>query len=195
MQFESLKLPGAVRVKMERHPDERGFFARSFCAREFRARGLPTDFVQSSISWNTRRGTVRGLHFQWPPSQEDKLVRCVRGAIFDVLVDLRPERGSFLEHCALELNEDNRDAVFIPPGVAHGFQTLTDDAEVLYQMSDFHAPELAAGVRWNDPAFAIRWPMTADVVIAARDAAYADFDARTFTAELARRSAVAPVLT
>jgi dTDP-4-dehydrorhamnose 3,5-epimerase len=189
MQFESLNLAGAVRVRVERHVDERGFFARSFCAREFRAHGLPTDFVQSSVSWNHRRATVRGLHFQWPPSQEGKLVRCLRGAIFDVLLDLRPGQGSFLEHCAVELNQDNRDAVFIPAGLAHGFQTLSDDVEVLYQMSDFHAPELAAGVRWNDPAFAIPWPVTADVVIAPRDAGYADFDARTFAAELARRRA------
>ena len=189
MQFESLNLAGAVRVRIERHVDERGFFARSFCAREFRAHGLPTDFVQSSVSWNHRRATVRGLHFQWPPSQEGKLVRCLRGAIFDVLLDLRPGQGSFLEHCAVELNQDNRDAVFIPAGLAHGFQTLTDDAEVLYQMSDFHAPEFAAGVRWNDPAFSIPWPLTAGLVIAPRDAAYPDFDASTFAAELARRSA------
>ena len=189
MQFDSLKLPGAVRVRMERRADERGFFARSVCAREFRAHGLPTDFVQSSISWNPRRGTVRGLHFQWPPSQEGKLVRCLRGAIFDVLLDLRPGQPGFLEHCALELNQDNRDAVYIPAGMAHGFQTLTDDAEVLYQMSDFHAPELAAGVRWNDAAFSIPWPLTAGLVIAPRDAAYPDFDALTFAAELARRSA------
>src|SRR4029077_6030661 len=159
MQFDSLKLPGAVRVRMERHTDERGFFARSFCAREFGAHGLPTDFVQSSVSWNPRRGTVRGLHFQWPHSQEGKLIRCLRGAIFDVLLDLRPGQPGFLEHCALELNEDNRDAVYIPPGMAHGFQTLSDDVEVLYQMSDFHAPDLAAGVRWDDRAFSIPWPM------------------------------------
>ncbi len=190
MQFEFLKLAGAARVRMQRHTDERGFFARSFCAQEFRAHGLPADFVQSSVSWNARRGTVRGLHFQWPPSREGKLVRCLRGAVFDVLLDLRPDRGSFLAHCAVELSEDNRDAVFIPAGMAHGFQTLTDDAEVLYQMSDFHAPELAAGVRWNDPAFAIRWPVTTGVTIAPRDAAYTDFDARLFTAELARRSAM-----
>jgi len=189
MQFDSLKLAGAVRVRMQRHADERGFFARSFCAREFRAHGLPTDFVQSSVSWNPRRGTVRGLHFQWPPSREGKLVRCLRGAIFDVLLDLRPGQPGFLEHCALELNQDNRDAVYIPAGMAHGFQTLSDDAEVLYQMSDFHAPELAAGVRWNDRAFSIPWPMTAGLVIAPRDAAYPDFDASAFAAELARRSA------
>jgi len=189
MQFDSLKLPGAVRVRMERHADERGFFARSFCAREFRAHGLPTDFVQSSVSWNPRRGTVRGLHFQWPPSREGKLVRCLRGAIFDVVLELRPGQPGFLEYCALELNQDNRDAVYIPAGIAHGFQTLSDDAEVLYQMSDFHAPELAAGVRWNDRAFSIPWPMTAGLVIAPRDAAYPDFDASTFAAELARRSA------
>jgi len=191
MRFLPLELAGAMRVSVERHEDERGFFARSFCAREFAAHGLPPTFVQSSISWNRRVATVRGLHFQWPPAQEGKLVRCLRGAIFDVLLDLRPEQPSFLRHCGVQLDAQNREAVFIPPGMAHGFQTLTDDAEVLYQMSEFHAPALAGGVRWNDPAFAIRWPIGAAVVIAPRDALYPDFDARAFTAELARRSATA----
>jgi dTDP-4-dehydrorhamnose 3,5-epimerase len=192
MHFHSLDLPGAVRVSMERHEDERGFFARSVCAREFAEHGLPQTFVQSSISWNRSRGTVRGLHFQWPPSHEDKLVRCLRGAIYDVLLDLRPGQKSFLRHCALRLDAENRDAVFIPAGVAHGFQTLTEDAEVLYQMSDYHAPELGSGVRWNDPAFGIAWPITTGIVIAPRDAAYPDFDARVFSAELARHNAAAP---
>ncbi len=192
MHFEPLRIQGAVRVRIERHRDVRGFFARTLCVDEFRAHGLPGQFVQSSISWNERRGTVRGLHFQWPPSQEAKLVRCVRGAIFDVLLDLRPASETFGQHLAVQLDEDNRDAVYIPSGVAHGFQTLTDGSEVLYQMTDFHAPELACGVRWNDPAFAITWPVSADIVIAARDGAYPDFDAAAFTAELQRRRAGAP---
>jgi dTDP-4-dehydrorhamnose 3,5-epimerase len=189
MLFEALELSGAARVKMQPHCDERGFFARSVCAEEFHAHGLPGEFVQSSVSWNRRRGTVRGLHFQWPPSREGKLVRCLRGAIHDVLLDLRPTESTYLRHHALVLDQENRDAVFIPSGVAHGFETLADDCEVLYQMTDVHAPALAAGVRWNDPAFGIGWPITADIVISERDASYADFDRRGFEAQLAQRTA------
>jgi len=189
MLFESLGLPGAALVRLEPHADLRGFFARLVCVEEFRAQGLPGDFVQSSISWNRRRGTVRGMHFQWPPSREGKLIRCLRGAIHDVLLDLRPGESTYLKHRAVVLDQDNRDAVFIPTGVAHGFQTLADDCEILYQMTDFHAPALAAGVRWNDPAFGIRWPLGEDIVIAERDGAYPDFDRQRFEAELASRSA------
>jgi dTDP-4-dehydrorhamnose 3,5-epimerase len=188
MLFETLGLPGAALVRLQRHEDERGFFARSVCAVEFREHGLPADFVQASVSVSHTRGTVRGLHFQWPPSFEGKLVRCLRGAVHDVLLDLRPEQPTYLEHRAVVLDEDNRDAVFVPPGVAHGFQTLLDHSEVLYQMTDFHAPELAAGVRWNDPAFAIRWPLEQGVVIARRDAGYPDFERGIFENELARRT-------
>ena len=189
MKFEPLGLPGAALVRMERHSDERGFFARSACAEEFAAQGLSGAFVQSSISWNPRRGTVRGLHFQWPPSSESKLVRCVRGSIQDVLLDLRPGTPTYLTSRAVVLDQDNRDAVYIPSGVAHGFQTLTDGCEVLYQMTDFHAPPLAAGVRWNDLAFAIRWPITTGIVISPRDAQYPDFNRPAFESELAQRKA------
>jgi dTDP-4-dehydrorhamnose 3,5-epimerase len=189
MLFESLQLAGAVLVRLDRHEDERGFFARTVCAEEFRARGLPDTFVQSSTSWNRRRGTLRGLHFQWPPSHEGKLVRCVRGAICDVLLDLRPAQPTYLQHQAVTLDDDNREAVFVPAGVAHGFQTLADSTEVLYQMSDVHLPALAGGVRWNDASFGIRWPLSGDIVIAERDASWPDFARGDFEAELARRSA------
>lgn len=191
MQFDTLGLAGAALVHLERHEDERGFFARTLCAREFREHGLPAQFVQASVSLSHRRATVRGLHFQWPPSWEGKLVRCLRGAIHDVLLDLRPGQPTYLEHRAVVLDEDNRDAVFVPAGVAHGFQTLLDHTEVLYQMSDFHAPELGSGVRWNDPAFAIRWPVEQGIVIAQRDAGYPDFERSAFEGELARRTAAA----
>jgi dTDP-4-dehydrorhamnose 3,5-epimerase len=189
MLFEALELSGAALVKMQRHSDERGFFARSVCVEEFHAHGLPGEFVQSSVSWNRHRGTVRGMHFQWPPSREGKLVRCLRGAIHDVLLDLRPTEPTYLRHRALVLDQENRDAVFIPSGVAHGFQTLADGCEVLYQMTDVHAPALAAGVRWNDPVFGIGWPIAAGIIIAERDANYADFDRRGFEAQLAQHTA------
>jgi len=187
MRLERLGLDGAFLVKIERASDERGFFARTYCAEEFRRAGIAGQVVQSSISFNTRRSTVRGMHFQWPPSTETKLVRCVRGAVFDVLLDLRPESSTYLEHVSVELNEEERDSVFIPHGVAHGFQTMCDRAEVLYQMSDWYQPALAAGVRWNDPSFGIRWPVSEDIVISERDAAYPNFDRKAFERELASR--------
>ncbi len=187
MRFEGLGLDGAFLVKIERASDDRGFFARTYCAEEFRRAGIAWQVVQSSISFNTRASTVRGMHFQWPPSTETKLVRCVRGAVFDVLLDLRPESSTYLEHVSVELNEEVRDSVFIPHGVAHGFQTMCDRAEVLYQTSDWYQPALAAGVRWNDPSFGIRWPVSEDIVISERDAGYPNFDRKAFERELASR--------
>jgi len=188
MRFEPLAINGAALVRIEPHRDSRGFFARSFCVEEFAAAGLPTRAVQSSVSYNERAGTVRGMHFQWPPSQEGKLVRCTRGRLYDVLLDLRPGSATYLRHVGVTLDEENRDAVFIPPGIAHGFQTLRAGTEVLYQMSDSYAPTLAAGVRWNDPLFSINWP-TLEIVISERDADYPDFDRPQFERELNRRTA------
>ncbi len=191
MQFEPLGVAGAALVRIEPLPDPRGFFARTFCAREFAAAGLATAVAQSSVSYNERAGTVRGMHFQWPPSQEAKLVRCLRGRLHDVLLDLRPQSPSYLRHVAVSLDEDNRDAVFIPPGIAHGFQTLSDRTEVLYQMSDYFVPDISTGFRWNDPAFGIAWPMPVSAM-SERDANCDDFDRRRFEAELARRQQVRP---
>lgn len=187
MRFEPLSMDGAVLVRIEPQHDSRGFFARTFCVAQFAAHGLPTAALQASISYNEHCGTVRGMHFQWPPSREGKLVRCLRGRVSDVLLDLRPHSASYLQHICINLDEENRDAVFIPHGVAHGFQTMTARTEVLYQMTDVYAPELAAGLRWNDPAFGIQWPITANIVISDRDATYADFDRQRFEAELMRR--------
>jgi dTDP-4-dehydrorhamnose 3,5-epimerase len=191
MRFEPLAIGGAALVRIEPQRDARGFFARTFCIEEFAAAGLPTQAVQSSVSYNEQAGTIRGMHFQWPPSQEGKLVRCVRGRLYDVLLDLRPRSPAYLRHVTVTLDEDNRDAVFIPPGIAHGFQTLLPRTEVWYQMTDSYAPALAAGVRWNDPSFAIAWPMPPSV-IAERDAGYPDFDQGQFERELGRRTAAAP---
>jgi dTDP-4-dehydrorhamnose 3,5-epimerase len=179
MVFNELDIRGAFLVEVDARSDHRGFFARTFCQREFAEHGIAVCIAQSSISLSKRRGTVRGLHFQRSPSRETKLVRCERGAVFDVIVDLRPSSATYTRHVALELDENNHRAVYVPPGVAHGFQTLENDTEVLYCMGDYFEPDLATGVRWNDPAFGIRWPIQ-DVTIVDRDASYADFDARQF---------------
>jgi dTDP-4-dehydrorhamnose 3,5-epimerase len=174
MEFRELPLIGALIVAPQRHDDSRGWFARTFCREEFAAHGLATDFVQCSASFNMHRGTLRGMHFQRDPHQETKLVRCTRGAVLDVLLDLRPQSRTFCHWCASELTAENGLAVYVPCGVAHGFQTLLDASEIFYQITEFHHPEAAAGVRWNDPAFAIEWPITPPV-LSEHDAGYADF--------------------
>ena len=187
MRFQPLQIPGVVQVDAEGAADARGSFARLHCEREFEVHGLPSRMVQSSVSYSRLRGTLRGMHFQWPPSREGKLVRCIRGSIHDVVIDLRPDSATFAQHVALELTAAGRRAVFIPPGFAHGFQTLEDDVEVMYQMTDFYDPALAAGVRWNDSAFGIAWPLPV-TAIHERDAGYADFDAVRFADEYGARS-------
>jgi dTDP-4-dehydrorhamnose 3,5-epimerase len=172
--FTPTPIPGAVVIAPELLADERGFFARTFCAREFAARGLVACVEQCNISFNRHRGTVRGLHFQQPPHGEVKLVRCTAGRVYDVIVDLRPQSPTFRRHFGVELDARRRTSLYVPEGVAHGFQTLEDDTELFYQMSaPFHAGA-AAGVRWNDPAFAIAWPLSVSV-ISARDQSYPDF--------------------
>ena len=174
MRFEALPLSGAFVVEPERIEDARGFFARTFCRAEFAAHGLHAELVQCSISFNARRGTLRGMHYQKKPHEEAKLVRCSMGAIHDVLLDLRRDSPTYLRWEAVELSAANRRAVYIPQGVAHGFLTLADDSEVFYQMAhDFH-PASAAGVRWDDKAFGIRWPAQVEV-ISDRDRAYPDY--------------------
>lgn len=173
MIFVPTAIPGAVVVDAERHEDERGFFGRTWCTREFAAAGLASSLVQCSLSWNARKHTLRGMHWQAAPYEEAKLVRCTRGAILDVVVDLRPGSPAFLRHVAVRLDQENRRALLVPPGAAHGFLTLEDDTEVFYQMSEFHVPEAARGARWDDPAFGIPWP-AAPAVISDRDRSYPD---------------------
>ncbi len=170
MIFTESPLPGAFLVDLELLTDERGFFARSYCADEFAAHGLSTPLRQCSVSYNALKGTLRGLHYQTEP-QEHKLVRCTAGVIFDVIVDIRPHSPHFRQWFGTELSAQNRRAVFIPPGFAHGFVTLSDDAEVYYMISVPYSPQHAQGFRWSDPAFGIQWPVVPRV-ISARDAAY-----------------------
>lgn len=167
-------LKGAFVIEPERIEDERGFFARTFCRREFDARGLNSNLRQCSVSFNRKRGTLRGMHYQVAPHGEAKLVHCTRGAIYDVIVDLRAESGTFRQWVAVELSADNRLMLYIPEGLAHGFQTLRDETEAFYQISEFYSPEHALGVRWNDRAFAIEWPIV-NPIISARDRSHPDF--------------------
>lgn len=174
MKFSSTGLEGAFLIEIEPHEDERGFFARTCCKNEFSANGLRDDFVQCSISFNKKKGTLRGMHFQAKPFEENKLVRCTMGAIYDVIVDLRPGSPTFKKWFAVELTAANRKSIYIPTGFAHGFQTLEEDSEVLYQITEFYHPECARGVRWDDAALKIEWPE--DVrTISSRDASYPDF--------------------
>jgi dTDP-4-dehydrorhamnose 3,5-epimerase len=174
MIFTETALPGVWIVEPERISDDRGFFGRIWCREEFEAHGIPVDMVQASLSFTRSAGTLRGLHFSWPPSMEAKLVRCVRGRIFDVIVDLRPDSPAYCSHVSMILDEEGRKALFIPPGFAHGFQTLVGDSEVLYMMSDFYRPDLADGVRYDDPEFGIAWPLAVTSILA-RDRDYPDF--------------------
>jgi dTDP-4-dehydrorhamnose 3,5-epimerase len=176
MIFTELPLPGAFAVDLQELRDERGFFARSYCAAEFAAKGLGPELRQCSVSYNARRGTLRGLHYQDAPHEEHKLVRCTAGAIYDVIVDIRQSSPTYRRWYGAELTMANRRSLFIPPGFAHGFVSLTDGAEVYYMISAAHAPEFSRGLRWNDPALAIQWPL-APTVISARDAAYPLMDA------------------
>jgi dTDP-4-dehydrorhamnose 3,5-epimerase len=174
--FREVGVAGAWVVEPEQIADERGFFARTWDAREFSARGLNGALAQCSISYNAKRGTLRGMHYQATPHEEAKLVRCPAGAIFDVAVDLRPQSPTYLRWAGTELSAENRLALYIPEGCAHGFLTLADDSEVHYQISEYYAPDAARGVRYDDPAFALEWP--GDVrVINERDRSYPDFEA------------------
>lgn len=164
-------LDGAFVIEPELISDDRGFFARSFCQNEFRVHGLDTAAAQCNISFNRKRGTLRGLHFQAKPHEEAKLVRCTRGAIWDVIVDLREGSLTRYRWFSAELSADNHRSLYVPAGFAHGFQTLVDDSEVLYQMSEFYHPESARGLRWDDPVLGITWPY-ADPVLSLRDRSY-----------------------
>ena len=177
MRFVSTEIAGAYVIELEPQCDERGWFARTWCEREFARYGIAAPPRQCSLSVNVKRGTLRGMHYQAESHAETKLVTCVRGAIYDVIVDLRSGSPSYKRYVAVELTADNRRRLYIPAGCAHGFQTLADDTEVHYQMSEFYDPESARGVRWDDPAFGIVWPAAPDRIISARDRSYPDFAA------------------
>jgi dTDP-4-dehydrorhamnose 3,5-epimerase len=175
MKFSKTPLVGASLIDLEKREDDRGFFARVFCEKEFNAAGLSPSIVQINNSRSARKGTLRGLHYQLSPSAEIKVVRCLRGALFDVIVDLRPDSPSYLKWFGAELNEDNRRMMYVPCGFAHAILTLTADTEALYFVSAFYAPEDERGVRWNDSRIGVKWPIEPEDV-SAKDAGWPDFD-------------------
>lgn len=178
MTFRETELNGAFIIEPEKFEDERGFFARSFSADEFEAHGLTSVLVECSLSFNRRRHTIRGMHFQRAPHAQAKLVRCTAGAIYDVIIDLRPDSTTFGRWVGVELTAENRHMLYVPEGLAHGFQTLSDETEVFYQLSAPYMLASCGGVRWNDPAFAVRWRANDGVTINERDQAYPDFRPR-----------------
>jgi dTDP-4-dehydrorhamnose 3,5-epimerase len=184
VEFTETALPGAWLVDLDRKEDDRGFFARVFCQREFTEHDIAPDVRQANISVSARAGTLRALHFQYPPAAESKMVRCIGGSIFDVIVDLRPESSTFLQHISAELSASNRTALVVPPRFAHGFITLADDTEVLYLHSEFHTPEEEGGLRYDDPELGISWPMPPSVV-SERDASWPGLQVQL--AEIQRR--------
>ena len=176
MIFLPTPLVGAFVLELDKKTDHRGYFARTWCQRELEEKGLEASLAQCSVSYNAKRGTLRGMHWQAAPYGEVKIVRCSRGVIWDVIVDLRPDSPTYMMHFGVELTAESGRALYIPRGMAHGFVTLEDDTDVFYQMSEFYEPAAARGARWNDPAFAIEWPVT-DPIIHPRDNSYPDFQA------------------
>ena len=174
MIFSPTPLKGAFVLELEQRADERGFFARSFCQKEFEAHGLDPGIAQCNICFTGRRGTLRGMHYQVAPFEEVKVVRCTRGCVYDVIIDLRPASRTFKRYVAVELSAANHKQIYVPKGFAHGMQVLEDDSEVCYQISQFYAPDYSRGVRWNDPAFGIHWPIPNPIMID-RDRNYQDF--------------------
>lgn len=164
MIFVETKLKGAFIIDLDRKEDSRGFFARAFCQREFEAHGLKPTIAQSNVASNPKKGTLRGMHFQFPPAAETKLVRCTRGAILDIIVDLRPESATYLQHVAVELSEDNQRALYVPERFAHGYQTLRDNTDTSYQVGEFYAPDAEGGLSYDDPRLGLTWPLPISVI-------------------------------
>jgi dTDP-4-dehydrorhamnose 3,5-epimerase len=174
MLFLETKLNGAFTIDVQRIEDSRGFFARAFCKREFEQRGLNPAIVQCNVSFNPQKGTLRGMHYQQEPFREVKVVRCIAGAIFDAIVDLRPDSSTYRQWTGVELSAQNGRSLYVPEGFAHGYLTLTENTEVFYQVSEFYSPGYERGIRWNDPAFRIQWPIE-PLIISPKDASHPDF--------------------
>jgi dTDP-4-dehydrorhamnose 3,5-epimerase len=187
MIFTETELAGAFIIDLERREDSRGFFARAFCQNEFAEHGLKTTIAQANVASNTHKGTLRGMHFQYPPAAETKLVRCTRGAILDIIVDLRPESPTYLQHISVELNEDNQRALYVPERFAHGYQALADNTDTSYQVGEFYTPSAEGGLLHDDPRLGLEWPLPVSV-ISEKDQQFALLDA--IEPELKRRMTI-----
>ncbi len=188
MIFSETKLKGAFIIDIDRKEDERGYFARAFCQKEFREHGLKSVIAQANVASNARRGTLRGMHFQYPPAAESKLVRCTRGAILDIIVDLRPESPTYLEHISVELDENNMRAIYVPERFAHGYQVLRDNTDTSYQVGEFYTPSAEGGLRYDDPRLELKWPLEVSV-ISSKDQAFRPL--REMEDEIRRRMSLA----
>lgn len=175
MIFKETAVKDAYIIEIERRTDDRGFFARTWCRKEFEAQGLNTNLVQANVAFNIKRGTLRGMHYQISPYEETKLIRCTKGAIYDVIIDIRRNSPTYMKWIGAELTADNYRMLYVPEGFAHGYQTLQDNSEVSYQVSQFYTPNSEQGVRWNDPAFKITWPETEKVIISEKDRSWPDY--------------------
>ena len=175
MIFTETKLKGAYIIEIEKLEDQRGFFARMWCKNEFEAHSLNTNHVQTNLSFNKQRGTIRGLHYQAKPYEEAKLFRCIRGAMYDVIIDLRPESPTYLKWAGFELTADNRKMLYVPESFAQGYQALTDNTEVFYQVSQFYSPDFEQGIRYDDPTFGIAWPETNNLLVSDKDKCWPDY--------------------
>jgi len=175
MIFKETKLKGAFFIGLEKHKDERGYFARAWCKKEFEAHGLNSNLVQANTALSLQKGTLRGMHYQMTPYEETKLIRCIHGAVFDVIIDLRPGSNTYCEWLGVELTSENHTMLYVPEGFAHGYLTLENNTEVFYMVSQFYVPDSERGVLWNDPAFGIDWPMTNDLLISEKDKNWPDY--------------------
>jgi dTDP-4-dehydrorhamnose 3,5-epimerase len=175
MIFKETCLPGSYTIELEEHSDERGFFARAWCRNELKTHGLNFNIAQANFAFTQKKGTIRGMHYQIAPNQEVKMMRCIKGAIYDVIIDLRPESSTYKQWFGVQLSSENRKMLYVPEGFAHGYQSLTDNVETYYLVSDFYAPESERAVRWNDPAFLIKWPINANLIISDKDRNWPDF--------------------
>ncbi len=175
MIFKRTSIIGAYTIELEEHGDERGFFARTWCKKEFMTQGLTSNIVQANIAFTKKKGTIRGMHYQIAPNEEAKLMRCIKGAIYDVIIDLRPESSTYKQWLGVELSSENRKMFYVPEGFAHGYQSLTDNVETLYMVSEFYSPDSERAIRWNDPAFSIKWPINEDLTISDKDRNWPDF--------------------
>ena len=169
MIFKETAVKDALIIELEKFTDDRGFFARGWCAKEFEANGIAKPFVQANVAYTKKRGTIRGLHYQVSPYEESKLIRCVKGALYDIIIDLRKESPTYKQWMGVELNEDNYRMLYVPEGFAHSYQTLEDNTEVFYPVSAFYHPAAERGIRWNDPAFSVTWPITENVILSEKD--------------------------